>query len=623
MNTLANKTLVYKKENQQKQDMVPLEYFQKYHPEKIEEFKAFISNNYKIKDRKKSLYLVKALSEVDSEFTEGSLEDTRFITKYLVGILANNLKFADGENRTCVKSYKAGYVNDFKKACKINHFTHSLESADYRRKSELVISNFEYKKDNGIKLDAIDLVNNVPFSAEVKKQKENDKTSEVILELNKQLAIVHENNHLIDIEQIVDAHLQKRSKIDIDIFDILHEKLAHNDDALHAFEYVISYLKSQITKQTLKKNRDNHLHHALDAIATAVMTPKVEGELARYNIKCEEIIEKLNKQGMTQVAYGEVTKIVKTVDDFRALENKCMNQFIPLPYDNFIKEVQAFIYELDVNEKERMLKEMNDGKLKEEVVIKPFIPVQTKKRRYQINGKQVRVQSLHKDTVYGVSGDNTTRRIEATSLDKKKVEKIVGKDSNSKTVYEACKKWLETGKITTYPQMPNGRDIKKVKITDGDRSKALNVGRGYVAADDTVRIDVYKKEGEERFYFLQQNALTITQDHQGKEIEQILWYGQGAKKINITNNQIKEQYSCILKLHPGDLIELTKDSGECGLAYVTGFTDGKMEIKSVLGDNLDLVRDFGIKITSTRVYVTVSTIAKIQLKRINIRGEIK
>ncbi|MFV0498749.1 MAG: hypothetical protein ACK5NF_01780, partial [Bacilli bacterium] len=133
-----------------------------------------------------------------------------------------------------------------------------------------------------------------------------------------------------------------------------------------------------------------------------------------------------------------------------------------------------------------------------------------------------------------------------------------------------------------------------------------------------------KIDGDDRLFFLGQNAMSISQIEQGKEINQTLWYGQGKNHLKITNKQIAENYTQLVSLHPGDLIELEKNDGSKGLCYVVGFTGGELQIGSVIGDFTDLNRDFNIKIAgSSQKKVTCSTIKSIYKKKITIRGVVK
>ncbi len=623
LNSFINKTLVTKKANQEKGDRVPLEYLQMSYPDRVSEYRKQIENNYRISDKKKDYYLMKSLNDLPEDMTDGSIEDTRFITKYLVKILETNLQFKEEGNDDIkrVISHKAGYVNYFKKACGIGNFTHSLESKNYKKQRNLVFEKIDHAtKDLAITMTVIDTINNKSYMDTIKLVKENDKSPEYIKRMNNAIEVYHTINHKINFEELRGLKLDKLDKYELDVFDQLSTYFNDESETLIAVHRVFSTLKANINKQLIKKNRDNHLHHAVDAIAVAALTRSTQQKLSDYDKKRDDVLQQLKIKDSIKIMYTDykgnrIEKQITTPDEYFELEPYFIRQFAPLPFEDFREEVKAFVYEMDLDKKIKML---NDDKYRS---IRPLIPVQTQKLRYGNTSSDTRVSALHKETVYGELNGQLTKRLSVKDLDAKKLEKIINKDTTNIKVYEACKNWLDNKKITEYPQLANGRTIKKVKIFDGDASKALNVGRGLVASENIVRIDVYKQGNDDRLFFLGQNAMSIAQTKQGKEINQTLWYGQN-KGISISNKLLDINYSKALSMHPGDLVELEKVGGEKGLCYITGFTGGKLEISSPVGDDYDVNESLNVKIGS-RLIITSSTIASIHKKKISIRGVIK
>lgn len=622
LNSFTNKTLVTKKANQEKGDRVPLEYLQAMYPKRVLEFRKQIENNYRISDKKKEYYLMKSLVDLPTDMTDGSIEDTRFITKYLVKILETNLQFAEEGNEDIkrVISHKAGYVNYFKKACGINNFTHSLESKNYKKQRKLVFSKIEHaSKDKAITMTVQDTINDVSYSDTIKLVKENDKSPEYIKRMNNAIEVYHNNNHKIDFEELEGLSLEKFIKYEIDIFDQLAKYFKNDSETLIAVHRVFSTLKANINKQIIKKNRNNHLHHALDAIAVASLTRSTQQKLSDYDKKRDEVLQQLKLKDSVVIKYSDykgnkLEAKVTTPDEYFELEPYFIKQFAPLPFENFREEVKAFVYEMDMNKKIEML---SDGRHRS---IRPLIPVQTQKLRYGNTSSDTRVSALHKETVYGELDGQLTKRLSVAGLDAKKVEKIVNKETTNIKLYEACCQWLDNKKPTEYPMLPNGRVIKKVKIYDGDASKALNVGRGLVASENIVRIDVYKQENDDRLFFLGQNAMSIAQTEHGKEIDQILWYGANAG-INIKSDQLLKNYCKVTSINPGDLLKVERKGNKVGLCYALGFTVGVFEVSSPIGDGYDV--DISLGFTGSRKKMTVSTITTIKKKKINIRGVIK
>ncbi len=617
-NSIQNKCLVKKSENQNKTNMVPLEYFNKKYPDRVERFKNEVMNNSNMKDQKKENYLLKTLSDAPEQMKDGYVEGTRFITKYIIEILNRNLIFKDEGNKDKERiiSHKAGYVNYFKRAMKINNLTHSLESPNYYRKSTLVIEKLELNTEE-IKLTTKNIFNENIYTTSIKIVKENKNTPSYIRELNKDIKKFILIKEQIDFNWFEGKYLNKNKEIKVDIFDEILENEAYST-IKEVLVKILTILKSEAMKLVIKKNRDNHLHHALDALATAGLTRSTQQKISKYDKKKYGLLEEI-KKGPQILKYAGQEKIIKTIDDFTEIENEYMEFLFPKPFLNFKKEVEAFVYQRDEDEQKRLLE---DGKYRN---IRVLMPVQTKKKRYHIENGKVSTKALHKETIYGVTKNQKelVKRINVNDLDNKKLEKIYDKDNRAYDTYMACKSWLENKKNTKYPILNNGRLIKKVKILDGDVQKALKIKRGYAAADLITRIDVYRKEGDNKLYFLGHNALSLVQDYQGKEVNQTLWYGRGENKINITNKLIQKNYIKICELHPGELVDLKLTKKRESLAYIVGFTSGKLEVSSPLGDNFDMEKNLKVKRESSQIYLTISTIERIQKKKINIRGEIK
>ena len=78
-----------------------------------------------------------------------------------------------------------------------------------------------------------------------------------------------------------------------------------------------------------------------------------------------------------------------------------------------------------------------------------------------------------------------------------------------------------------------------------------------------------------------------------------------------------------MSLYKNDLIKVITTDGRESIAYVTGFTNGQLEVKSKIGDGYDIVgKDNIFSKINSRYKITVSTISSIQKLSINILGEI-
>lgn len=125
-NTLNNKALVYSEENQVKGQRTPLMYME---PEKAEKYKSRVNAMLKSGKCSKKKYLYLMLdnlndSELLSQWKSRNLNDTRYIAKYLVNYLRDNLrfnevnKFPDGfsiKDQSRVFAVKSKFVSNFRR----------------------------------------------------------------------------------------------------------------------------------------------------------------------------------------------------------------------------------------------------------------------------------------------------------------------------------------------------------------------------------------------------------------------------------------------------------------------------------------------------------------------------
>lgn len=94
----ANKVLVLKKENQDKKNKTPFEWFGS-NDVKWDEFKSYVKT-LKVRKKKKDMLLKKNFDDEQAEqFKSRHLNDTRYITRYLKGFVEDNLLFREEEDR--------------------------------------------------------------------------------------------------------------------------------------------------------------------------------------------------------------------------------------------------------------------------------------------------------------------------------------------------------------------------------------------------------------------------------------------------------------------------------------------------------------------------------------------
>ena len=85
-----------------------------------------------------------------------------------------------------------------------------------------------------------------------------------------------------------------------------------------------------------------------------------------------------------------------------------------------------------------------------------------------------------------------------------------------------------------------------------------------------------------------------------------------------------DEFILYVSLKKNDYIEIVLKNNRKGRGYVTGFSGGKLEVKSSLGDGLDLVgTDKLFNQIIDRYYLTVSMVNKIEIVKLNNLGKIE
>lgn len=119
-----NKTLVKTSSNQNKGTKTPYEWLKG--SKDYDDFENFILNSQKIPAEKKSNYLLKNLTpEMEEEYKARNLNDTKYISKYLVGFIKTYL------NVEKVGAVKGAITSKLRGVWGFNKITHSLESETY------------------------------------------------------------------------------------------------------------------------------------------------------------------------------------------------------------------------------------------------------------------------------------------------------------------------------------------------------------------------------------------------------------------------------------------------------------------------------------------------------------
>lgn len=407
-------------------------------------------------------------------------------------------------------------------------------------------------------------------------------------------------------------------------------------------------------KPDVNKDRDNHLHHAMDALVIAAETNSLARNIAIY----EQIKDILNYRQNIDIkdkklplfdpetgavlSDEEVDNLVK-----KALQDRSRNKHLdfPKPYDNFIEEAIARVYEMD---RDTLIKRLEglDHKTYTNSDLKHIHTLTPSIAKTKFSG------ALHKETYYGqetIDGKSyRTIRKSLESISKKDLENMPYKDSGNKEVYNAIMNWFgdsnsgadalkkHDGKYPVMPSDKECKEIKKIKIYLEDKGNGHVVNGAIVDAGGIYQTDVYKSndENDDKLYFVSYDLFNLGLINRIKKDSTIdfdlkLVYGQANNFINEKYSQLSKKYHKILQLNKGDLVKITNKKNKYCVGYVVGQSSGLLEIKSPIGDGYDLAGDDKLfdsdrlsNNSKIQFQITVSTIKSIEKLRINILGEI-
>lgn len=424
------------------------------------------------------------------------------------------------------------------------------------------------------------------------------------------------------------------------------------------------YIKPSYNDDKVVKNRDNHLHHALDALVIASINDSLARKVAQFELYSKliihnnkNVIENL-KNDTTMISNydgtivddntGEVLDMMTFGKYFDKLEKKGLIKYdanniahinYPEPYPNFCEEAKTIVYEHDskkLKEKFEEFKSENYHYTDNDIEnLTPLIPVQTKTK---LSGK------LHGETLYGYHNDKTgngtmTNRISVISegFNSKKLEQIIQKNGGSKEVYESLKEWLgdsenENGKKAYdkkgYPRNKKTNNIiKKITIETPYNGKGHFVRGSIVERENLYLTKIYKSKdkNDEKLYFVGFDLYDIEQMKNYNKIHNdfkvTLWYGQG-KYIILNYSNLIDEFDLYLNVPKTSLVKITKTDGTSGLGYFVGSSNGFFEILSPIGDDYDLLEEGLIGKLKSQNQITVSTIKNVEIVNIDTLGKI-
>ena len=546
-----NKTLVYTKENQEKGNKTPYEWFGK--TIKWDEYEAYI-NNLIISQKKKDNYLLKKLDfDTEREMREQNLNDTKYISRELSSLIKAYL------NVEKVNTYPGAITSKLRARWGLNRLTHSYISKTY----------------------------------------------------------------------------------------ILPENM----------------------KKNINKDRDNHLHHAMDALIIASITPSLQQKITLYE-KFSRYIDGLTKNQLNNLDcenakeilgeyYDDETGEVKDIDIKEYVRKQLIEEHIyynkhnisklkfPLPYKNFDNEAKLRVYEQDLDTLKWNLRSYNTYSQNDLNNIHTLIPSIAK---VKVSGK------MHEETYYGIKEilkdkEKTVYKTLRTPIEKvkrKDLDNIPDRLGGSKDIYETLVEWFgnyELGKEVLkangnkYPVSRNDKEhkeIKKIKLYSEYKNTGHMINKSNVEKGGIYKIDIFKSKGKDndKLYFAAYDILEIKKINALRnnnivddEFSIKIDYGQGNNNKILPYTDIVNNYDLYCTLNKNDLIKITTKDGKESIVYVVGCSSGMLEVKSKLGDGYDIVannynENNVFNNQRKRYTITVSTIKEIKKLSINVLGEI-
>lgn len=546
-----NKTLVYTKENQEKGNRTPYEWFGK--TQKWDEYEAYI-NNLAISQKKKDNYLLKKLDfDTEREMRDQNLNDTKYISKELSSLIKAYL------NVEKVNMYPGAITSKLRARWGLNRLTHSYISKTYRLPEDM--------------------------------------------------------------------------------------------------------------KKDINKDRDNHLHHAMDALVIASITQSLQQKITLYEKFSRYIdgltkktIENLNIENGKEILgeyYDDTTGEIKDINIIEYIKKQLEEEHIyynkhnisrldfPLPYENFDKEAKLRVYEQDLNTLKWNLKSYSTYTKQDLEKIHTLVPSIAKTK---VSGK------MHEETYYGIKeiGKDEDKKIYKTlrtpieKVKRKDLENIPDRLGGSKDIYESLVEWFGDYEVGEEVLKANGnkypvsksdkehKEIKKLKLYSEYKNTGHMINKSNVEKGGIYKIDVFKSKNEEddKLYFAAYDILEIKKINTLREKNMVddnfnikLDYGQGKNNKIMSYTDMINNYDLYITLNKNDLIKITTKDGKESIAYVVGCTSGMFEVKSKLGDGYDIIvndfNDYNIfKKQRSQYYITVSTIKEIKKLSISVLGEI-
>lgn len=635
-NSQNNKVVVLKSENQEKRNRTPYEWMN-HDKEKWLNFK----------ERVELLHLPRIKAEnlltTDFKAKDGFLERYLHATSYTSKLAVQTFKLMlkdfdvidDEEIVTTIKSrvkpFKGGITSLLRKNLQLNDLTHSYEDSNYSRKGTKYRLKIENEKDV-VKKQAEP---KYAIKYEVSNQKVVCKIEFETLFGNTEkgeLTILRnpKTNEFKNATEEMMWRVLTKEQEDFSRYIILlnegktlfeqTDQYIYNLDSYNQSDFlnygeIVSRLYADVKIRILQKNRDNHLHHIVDATLLAINTISIQQKLTKH-VQKMYFLESRKDYMIDE--NGEVITRSAAIETFKFEKE--------IVYNDFKDEIKYRIFERDEEKMREGLRTLSNYK---DVDVNQ---ITVKYPKYMKTTKTI--GRLHKDTVYGTKhlekDGLVTRRKAIADLKKEDFEKIYNVKNLDGTkglqyeLYEVLIEWDKNGRKGD-PILKNGNPIHKVKIVDYSVDKMIQLGNGKAVMIDGVdSVEIYKKENDDNLYFVQISSFQRQLITKGKtDFNVVVWWGRGSKKELYKYTELLHLgYQQILVLEPGDTVDVMTKNMKTNLAVnIIGFSSGLLEVDSLIGDQLDVVQTGASGKIKERIQITISTIMNIQKIKISNLGE--
>lgn len=336
-----------------------------------------------------------------------------------------------------------------------------------------------------------------------------------------------------------------------------------------------------------KVREDGDKHHALDAAVVAATTQGMVQRISKYS-KANELSYVRAADGFVDIETGE---ILNDLSEYREIEK----DILPRPWRGFSEELKMRLLD---NPYEEFIK--SPFKSYDEEFIKKNLKsifvsrVPDRKAKGQLFGETVYSKKAFKEEKF-------IKKVKLVDLKEKDLDNIYKRETDIKLYnlieekmklekYDAKKAFSEELRKPTKDPNRVGPVVKSIKIETSVPFKngvEINDGKGLVAKDGIVRIDIYFKE--EKYYVVPVYRYQIVNDNVPKKA--VVAHKKEEEWIDM-DSSYKKKFS----IYKNDLIKINYKNGKSILGYFNKFDRGSAVLEVRNHDNSEYYRGIGVKI---------------------------